>query len=138
MSEHSITVQGGSSVRLLTAGKYCDRDILVTAEGGGTDGAMDALVDKSITEYSSDSITSIGDYAFHSCKELVNIDFPNVVTVGINAFNKCTKIETANFPMLKTISQQAFYACTKMRSFNAPNVEIVGANAFNNCNSLIQ
>lgn len=37
MSEHNITVQGGSSVRLPTAGKYCDRDIVVTAEGGGAD-----------------------------------------------------------------------------------------------------
>jgi hypothetical protein len=34
MSEHNITVNGGSAVRLKTAGKYCDRDILVTAEGG--------------------------------------------------------------------------------------------------------
>lgn len=34
MSVHNITVEGGTSVRLLTAGKYCDRDILVTAEGG--------------------------------------------------------------------------------------------------------
>lgn len=35
MSEHNITVEGGSSVRLPTAGKYCDRDIVVTATGGG-------------------------------------------------------------------------------------------------------
>ena len=34
MSEHNITVDGGSSVRLKTAGKYCDRDIVVTAKGG--------------------------------------------------------------------------------------------------------
>lgn len=34
---HNITVQGGTSVRLPTAGKYCDRDILITAEGGGID-----------------------------------------------------------------------------------------------------
>ena len=37
MSEHNITVQGGSSVRLPTAGKYCDRDILVRAEPGGVE-----------------------------------------------------------------------------------------------------
>lgn len=30
-----ITVEGGTSVRLPTAGKYCDRDIVVTATGGG-------------------------------------------------------------------------------------------------------
>ena len=35
MSTHNITVEGGSSVRLPTAGKYCDRDIIVTATGGG-------------------------------------------------------------------------------------------------------
>ena len=32
---HNITVEGGSSVRLPTAGKYCDRDIVITATGGG-------------------------------------------------------------------------------------------------------
>ena len=30
---HNITVEGGTSVRLPTAGKYCDRDIVVTAIG---------------------------------------------------------------------------------------------------------
>lgn len=33
---HNITVEGGTSVRLLTAGKYCDRDIVVTATGGSS------------------------------------------------------------------------------------------------------
>lgn len=37
MSEHKITMQGGSTVRLPTAGKYCDRDILVSATPGGVD-----------------------------------------------------------------------------------------------------
>ncbi len=37
MSEHNITVDGGSSVRLKTAGKYCDRDIVVTSTGGKED-----------------------------------------------------------------------------------------------------
>ena len=35
MSEINITIEGGTSKRLLTAGKYCDRDIVVTATGGG-------------------------------------------------------------------------------------------------------
>ena len=32
---HNITIEGGKTVRLKTAGKYCDRDIVVTATGGG-------------------------------------------------------------------------------------------------------
>lgn len=35
MADIAITVDGGSSKRLLTAGKYCDKNILVTATGGG-------------------------------------------------------------------------------------------------------
>ena len=35
MADIEITVDGGSSARLLTAGKYCDRNILVKATGGG-------------------------------------------------------------------------------------------------------
>lgn len=38
MSEFNVEVEGGSSVRLPTAGKYCDRDIVVTAKGGGASG----------------------------------------------------------------------------------------------------
>ena len=32
---HDITIEGGTSLRLKTAGKYCDRDIVITATGGG-------------------------------------------------------------------------------------------------------
>ena len=38
MSEHNITVEGGTSIRLPTAGKYCDRDILITATGVAVEG----------------------------------------------------------------------------------------------------
>lgn len=40
MSAHNITVEGGTSVRLPTAGKYCDRDIVITATGGGGGGGL--------------------------------------------------------------------------------------------------
>ena len=39
---HNITIEGGSSVRLPTAGKYCDRDIVVTSTGGKED--LDAVL----------------------------------------------------------------------------------------------
>lgn len=37
MADIEITVDGGTSKRLLTAGKYCDKNILVTATGGGAE-----------------------------------------------------------------------------------------------------
>lgn len=41
----NITIDGGTSVRLPTAGKYCDQDIIITAEGG----AEPVLQEKSVT-----------------------------------------------------------------------------------------
>ena len=42
MSDININVEGNTSVRLKTAGKYCDKDIVVTAEGGGGIDTSDA------------------------------------------------------------------------------------------------
>lgn len=50
MAEHNINVAGGSSVRLKTAGKYCDRDIVVTASGGSEE---ITLQEKSVTPSTS-------------------------------------------------------------------------------------
>lgn len=38
----SITIEGGTSKRLLTAGKYCPEDIVVTAAGGGGESGLPA------------------------------------------------------------------------------------------------
>lgn len=45
-----IEVQGGSSVRLPTAGKYCDRDIVVTASGGGGGGYTQEELDQAVAD----------------------------------------------------------------------------------------
>ena len=45
MSQFDITVEGGTSVRLPTAGKYCPKNILITATGGGGGGEnLDAVI----------------------------------------------------------------------------------------------
>ena len=41
MSEINITIPGGTSKRLLTEGKLCDKNIVVTAEGGSVDDRYD-------------------------------------------------------------------------------------------------
>lgn len=52
----NIEVEGGSSVRLPTAGKYCDRDIVVTAinDGGSYDeGYEQGKIDGDISKYAT-------------------------------------------------------------------------------------
>lgn len=57
MSEINITVEGGTSKRLLTAGKYCDRDIVVTATGGG---AEEEYVPVPCIRFTGDQIVDTG------------------------------------------------------------------------------
>lgn len=40
MSDINIEVPGGTSIRLLTAGKYCDKNIVITALGDGNNGRL--------------------------------------------------------------------------------------------------
>ena len=62
------------------------------------------------------SVTSIGDYAFHLCSDLINIDIPNsVISIGNGAFEYCYNLKSM------TIGN---------------SVTSIGINAFDRCNSL--
>ena len=51
MADIEIQVDGGTSKRLLTAGKYCDKNILVTATGGGGSGTATSPSDVNFYDY---------------------------------------------------------------------------------------
>ena len=51
-----------------------------------------AYLDGSLTEFSNDEITSIGNSAFRDCTSLTSIDLPNVTSIGAYAFKDCTSL----------------------------------------------
>lgn len=98
MSEHNITVEGGTSVRLPTAGKYCDRDIVVTAQGGGSSGGGEAdnsaligLIDGTIKDVVIPSeITKLRVGAF-AYTDIISLVIPDHVTSVGSQFAYYTK-----------------------------------------------
>ena len=107
----------------------------IQAGGGGDDG-LDALIDRSITEISSSSATSIGSYAFYSCIALTTADFPVATSIGSNAFYSCVALTTADFPVATSIGSYAFYFCRALTTADFPVATSIESNAFRSCSKL--
>ena len=134
---HNITVQGGKSVRLPTAGKYCDRDIVVTAEGGGDDVAR-SIVNKTITAYSDNEITTVGAYAFYGCNKMTSVNLQNATSVGQDAFNGCSTLTDVNLPNAKTVGNSAFQNCTSLTKLDLPKATALNGWLASGCSSLTE
>lgn len=80
----NIEIEGGTSVRLPTAGKYCDRDIVVTATGGGeiqsASGTYTLASDSAYTmEIDVSNIGFIPDLAVVYLDD-TELEYPNQIT----------------------------------------------------------
>ena len=132
MSEHNITVEGGTSVRLPTAGKYCDRDIIITATGGGgSDEFADFLTNK-LTSLNSNA-TSVRQYAFRGATALTSINLPKATSIATNSFYGCTKLTSANMPLVKSIADNAFNGCSILPYIVLPSLTSGGSYMFRYC-----
>lgn len=121
---HNITVEGGTSVRLKTAGKYCDRDIVVTATGSASGGGNDdfeKLLTNKLTALDSD-VTSIRQFALRGATALTSVNLPNVTSIPTNTFYGCTKLTSVNLPAVKSIAENAFNGCSILPSIVLPSL----------------
>ena len=82
--------------------------------------------------YNGKLVTSIGEDAFSSCKELTSITIPNsVMNIGKNAFTICISLRGLTIPdSVTTIGEGAFRYC-RFKSITIPNsVTSLGHGAF--------
>lgn len=103
-----------SRIRALTSG----------GSGGGNTDIEDALITKTIVEYTNDRITNLPTYCFAYFENLISVSLPNVVNNGVGVTSKYG------------IGQYAFSDCTKLKNVFLPKAYQVGMYAFNNCSSL--
>lgn len=127
----------------------------VSSSGDATIG--DGLISGTLSEYASDNLTSIREYAFYYNSNIAAITTPNVKSISKYAFYKTTYLQTItipsvtsireqafynsavkeiNVPVLTTLGDKAFYGCSLLTTFNAPLIETLGSNAFQNCSKL--
>ena len=106
----------------------------VATSGGGQE-LLDAVLDRSITEVSS-NVKTIPIYTFSECSSLTTANFPLVTTIGERAFSECSSLTTANFPLVTTIDGYSFNGCSSLTTVNIPLATSIGNNGFYGCKSL--
>ena len=109
--------------------------VVEVASAGGGDDVLNALIDRSITEISSNA-TSIGSNAFNSCSNLTAVNFPVATRITDYAFGYCSKLTTVNFPAVTSIGSYAFNYCSQLTAVNFPMATSIGSNAFSSCSNL--
>lgn len=84
----------------------------------------------------TDDVTSIGDYAFYKCTQLINVELSDsVTTIGDYAFGYCSSLTSVTIPdSVKSIGKSAFEECTNFTSITIPDsVTTIGGRAFAVC-----
>ena len=152
----SVTI--GNSVTSIGSGAFCDcsglkkvivKDIAAWCGIKFDDSSSNPLLyaqhiysdeDTEITNLIiPNSVTSIGDGAFHRCSGLTSVTIPNSVTsIGSGAFYYCSGLTSINIPnSVTSIKRYAFYGCSGLTSVTIPNsVTSIGSGAFYYCSGL--
>ena len=87
----------------------------------------------------SDSVSSIGNYAFDKCLALTSVTIPNSVsTIGKLAFNECAHMTSVTIgDHVTSIGDNAFAYCSELTSITIPDsVSSIGTAAFHSCSGL--
>ena len=122
---------------------YCDgAELYKNSDGTGEineNSSYRSIISK--IEFTSETITTIGEGAFENCTGLTGITIPEGVTsIGQKAFYNCTGLTGITIPEgVTSIGQKAFYNCTSLTGITIPKgVASIGRVAFAGCESLAQ
>ena len=95
---------------------------------------------KTVTKVTiSNSVKTIGNYAFKGCSSLTSITIPDSVTsIGNYAFSGCSRLTGVTIPnSVASIGDYAFFACYSLTSITIPDsVTTIGKAAFASCPNL--
>lgn len=116
-----ITENGTHGVR-----EYENVNVNVVA----ADPRVKGIIEKTLTEISDESITTVGEHAFSSCYKLSFVHLPNVIKIEDNAFYYCSAFTEISFPIAESMGTYAFSGCQKLKTVNLPKVQAFKSYAF--------
>lgn len=100
-------------------------------QSGGDASIADGFADRTLTSYSNDNLTMVGNYAFADCAGLKNVSLPNITNVGEYAFYRCTSLTNVSFPNVTTLPGHVFDG-SGLRTFFFPKLTSAGNSCLQN------
>ena len=89
----------------------------------GDEAVMDSIINRTITEFKDDVLTSGGAYAFSKCTALLTVDLPNLTTMQASMFDGCSNLSTLNLPKFKKVSGGEYlFNLPKLENINCPSL----------------
>lgn len=109
-------------------------DFINTIDALGDDAVVDSIIDRTITEFKDDRITTVRQRAFHNCVNLVTVDLPSAATINYGSFGGCNALTSLNIPAVTKIeSHNAFSNCKALKEIVLPSCSHIGQGAFSFC-----
>ena len=67
-------------------------EFINTIEVLGDEATMDAIIERTITEFRDNVLTGVGVYAFYGCAALETVDLPGITSIAANAKQNCSSL----------------------------------------------
>lgn len=97
----------------------------------------DAIINKSVSTYTNNRVTAIGDYAFYRCDFLKEASFPKAAIIAQYAFAYDEMLTNIEIPLVTSIGAYAFYFCSELVNINNMlSVTEINEHAFDYCELL--
>ena len=137
--------------------------IVEVPTGGGTDDseieAFVGLLENTTTDFTSDRVKSLSQYAFAYRTELKTLSLPNLKSSNTRVFSNCESLvslsipnmsgytyqymaaycgalQTADVKQASYVSSYSFYSCANLKKLEFNRVGTIATNAFNGCTKL--
>ena len=111
--------------------------VVVNVAGSGGDTSVeDGLITRTLTEYTNNRVTTIGENAFRTSTARTTVSLPNVTTTDSSAFYGCTALLSAHLPALQKMGVMLFYGCTSLETIELPSLTTTSSQAMRNCSKL--
>lgn len=91
-------------------------DFINTIDILGDNAVCNSIIQKTVTEFKDNVITSVEKNAFVECSELVSVVLPSVVSIDNGVFRSCTKLTSLDLLSVAKIGDAAINGCSSLQA----------------------